>query len=105
MGLASKGPDLPGRLPYDLRFFDGELRKRHFLQLWCDDTGLRRRALIERALAMTSASDISRTADLRRRVTFLAQQLEIPEPSLADLREYGHKHRMHAAIARLDALR
>ncbi len=82
-----------------------ELRKRHFLQLWCDDTGLRRRALIERALAMTSASDITSTADLRQRVTFLAEQLEIPEPSLAHLREYGHQHRMHAAVARLDALK
>jgi hypothetical protein len=81
-----------------------ELRKRHFLQLWCDDTGLRRRALIERALAMTSASDIASTADLRQRVAFLAGQLEIAEPSLADLREYGLQHRMNAALARLDAL-
>jgi len=81
-----------------------ELRKRHFLQLWCDDTGLRRRALIERALAMTSASDITGTADLRQRVAALAAQLEIAEPTLADLREYGHQHRMNAAVARLDAL-
>ena len=81
-----------------------ELRKRHFLQLWCDDAGLRRRALIERALAMTSASDITSTADMRQRVTGLATQLEIAEPSLTDLREYGHQHRMHAAVARLAAL-
>ena len=81
-----------------------ELRKRNFLQLWCDDTGVRHQALNERALAMTSASDISTTADLRQRVTFLAKQLEIPEPSLAHLREYGYQHRMHAAVARLDAL-
>jgi hypothetical protein len=81
-----------------------ELRKRHFLQLWCNDTGLRRSALIERALAMTSAPDITSTADLRQRVTALARQLEITEPNLADLREYGHQHRMNAAVARLDAL-
>lgn len=82
-----------------------ELRKRHFVQLWCDDTGLRRRALIERALAITSASDITSTADLRQRVTFLARQLEIAEPTLADLRKYGNQHRMSAAVARLDALK
>lgn len=81
-----------------------ELRKRHFLQLWCDDTGLRRRALIERALAMTSNSDITTKADLRQRVTFLARQLEVAEPSLADLRQYGHQRRMVSAVARLDAL-
>jgi hypothetical protein len=81
-----------------------ELRKRHFLQLWCDDTPLRRRALIERALAMTSASDITSAADMLQRVTSLAKQLEIAEPSLTDLREYGHQHRMHAAVARLDGL-
>jgi hypothetical protein len=81
-----------------------ELRHRHFLQLWCDDTGLRRRALIERALAMTSASDIISAADLQQRVTALARQLETAEPCLTDLREYGHQHRMHAAVARLDAL-
>jgi hypothetical protein len=82
-----------------------ELRKRHFLQLWCDDTGLRRRALAERALAMTSASDITSTADLQQRVTALARQLEIAEPNLTELREYGNQHRMHAAVARLDALK
>jgi hypothetical protein len=81
-----------------------ELRQRHFLQLWCDDTALRRSALIERALAMTSASDVTSTAGLRQRVTALAKQLEIAEPRLTDLREYGHQHRMFAAVARLDAL-
>lgn len=81
-----------------------ELRRRHFLQLWCDDQGLRRRAVMERALAMTSASDIASTADLRQRVALLAGQLEVAEPSLEALREYGVQHRMHAAVARLDAL-
>jgi hypothetical protein len=81
-----------------------ELRQRHFLQLWCDDAGLRRRALIERALAMTSASDITSAADLRQRVTALAKQLEIDEPGLTDLSEYGRQHHMHAAVARLESL-
>lgn len=81
-----------------------ELRKRHFLQLWCDDTGLRRRALIERALAMTSSSEIASWAALRQRVTSVARQLEAAEPTRADLREYARQHRMNAALARLDAL-
>lgn len=81
-----------------------ELRKRHFLQLWCEDTGLRRRALIERALSMTSDTGITTKADLRQRATSLARQLEIAEPTLADIREHGHQHRMNTAVARLDAL-
>lgn len=81
-----------------------ELRKRHFLQLWCDDAGLRRRALIERALAMTSSPEIASSADLRQRVTALAGQLEAAAPTLADLRDYGREHRLNAALARLDAL-
>jgi hypothetical protein len=81
-----------------------ELRKRHFLQVWCDDAELRRRALIERALAMTKASDVTTTADLQYRITTLARQLEVTEPGLTELREYASEHGMHAAAARLDAL-
>ncbi len=81
-----------------------ELRQQHFLQLWCDDDQLRRRALIERALAMTAAADVVSVADLRQRITALSRQLEIAEPDVADLREYGEKHRLHASVARLDAL-
>jgi hypothetical protein len=53
---------------------------------------------------MTSHSGITTAAGLQQRITFLARQLEIAEPTLADIRQYGHRHRMNTAVARLDAL-
>ncbi len=81
-----------------------EPKERHFLQLWCQDADLRRSALSQRALGMTSSSDIISQADLRKRIAALARQLEIAEPSLADLRQYGNQHHLHASVARMDAL-
>ena len=92
-----------GKLPLN-RLGSYELRKRHFLQLWCQDADLRRSALSQRALGMTSSSDIISQADLRKRIAALARQLEIAEPSLADLRQYGNQHHLHASVARMDAL-
>jgi hypothetical protein len=80
-----------------------ELRKRHFLQLWCEDPALRAQALNERALAMTSASGLSRE-ELRQRIATLAAQLEVPGPSLTDLRRYGVQRGLHINVARLDSL-
>jgi hypothetical protein len=59
---------------------------------------------MERALSMTSSSDVTSQADLRKRIAALARQLEIAEPSVADLRQYGTQHRLHASVARMDAL-
>lgn len=81
-----------------------ELRKRLFLQLWCEDVELRHRAVLERALAMTHAADITSKSDLQARAATLARQLEVAAPTLADLRSYGDEHRMYARVARLDAL-
>jgi hypothetical protein len=80
-----------------------ELRKRHFLQLWCEDVALRVRALNERALAMTAAFGLT-TEALRQRVAAAARQLEVREPAIADLRRYGEEHGMHISVARLDSL-
>lgn len=80
-----------------------ELRKRHFLQLWCEDAALRARALNERALAMTAAFGLTK-GELRQRVTGLARQLEVPEPSLPDLRRYGEQENLRTSVARLDSL-
>jgi hypothetical protein len=81
-----------------------ELRKRYFLQLWSDDAGQRRQAVMDRALAMTQSPDVITKMDLCERVTTLSRQLEVPEPSLTDIREYGEEHDMHIRLARLDAL-
>jgi hypothetical protein len=80
-----------------------ELRKRHFLQLWCEDTALRTRALNERALAMTANSSLTK-AGLLQDVAALARQLDIPEPDLADLRRFAEQDGRRTVIARLDSL-
>jgi hypothetical protein len=95
------GPD--AKLPLS-RVGSFELRKRQFLQLWCDDADLRRRAVLERALAMTQAADVDSRAELERRTAALARQLDVTEPSVTDLRRYGEQQKRRAHVARLDAL-
>ncbi|MEE6258065.1 hypothetical protein [Plantactinospora sonchi] len=95
------GPD--ARLPLS-RLGSFELRRRHFLQIWCDDAGLRRRAVLERALNMTRAADIETGEELGRRIDALARQLGVSVPTLTQLRRYGREHNLHAHLARLDAL-
>ena len=80
-----------------------ELRKRHFLQLWCEDAALRAQVLSERALAMTAAFGLTK-GELRQRIAALARQLEVPRPDLTDLRRYGEQHGLHTSVARLDSL-
>jgi hypothetical protein len=80
------------------------LCKRHFLQIWSDDAGQRRQAVMHRALAMTQSPDVTTMADLRQRVTALSRQLEVPEPSITDIRSYGGQHDMRVHLARLDGL-
>jgi hypothetical protein len=80
-----------------------ELRKRHFLQLWCEDAALRARALNERALAMTAMFGLTKE-EFWQRVATLARQLEVPEPDLAGLRHHGEQHGLRISVARLDSL-
>jgi hypothetical protein len=93
----------PGaRLPLN-RVGSYELRKRHFLQLWCEDAALRARVLNERALAMTAVFGLTKQ-ELRERIAALARQLEVPALDLADLRRYGEQHGLHTSVARIDGL-
>ena len=81
-----------------------ELRDHCFLQLWSEDSGLRRQTVMERTLAMTQLSEIKTTADLEKRIAALARQLEVTPPDLTEVRRYGKQHEMHSRLARLDAL-
>jgi hypothetical protein len=97
--------DAFGRSPKRPLFRVGsyELRKRHFLQLWCEDTALRTRALNERALAMTANFSLTK-AGLLQDVAALARQLDVPEPDLADLRRFAEQDGRRTVMARLDSL-
>src|SRR6185437_16074244 len=92
-----------GRLPLS-RLGSYELRDRYFLQLWSEDSGLRRQTVMDRTLAMTQLSEIKTTADLEKRIAVLARQLEVTPPELTEIRRYGEQHEMHGRLARLAAL-
>jgi hypothetical protein len=81
-----------------------ELRRRHFLQLWCDDTALRRRVLMDRALGIAQTRDVSTREDLVERMSELAELLEARAPSLAELRTHGETEGQVTRVARLDDL-
>ncbi|WBB86722.1 hypothetical protein O7542_06185 [Micromonospora sp. WMMC264] len=65
-----------------------EVRRRVFLQLWCEDEEIRRQAVLERAAAMARAGAARDLDELTDRVAALARQLEVAAPSVAELRPY-----------------
>ncbi|MEU0517137.1 hypothetical protein [Streptosporangium sp. NPDC006007] len=81
-----------------------QLRERHFLQLWCDDAELRRRAVQERALGMARLREVRTREDPVARIDGLATQLEVAPPTLAHLRAYANSRCMHDHLVHLDAL-
>ncbi|MEU8271121.1 hypothetical protein AB0B89_28670 [Sphaerisporangium sp. NPDC049002] len=93
----------PPKLPLS-RVGSFQLRKHHFLQLWCDDAELRGRAVKERALAMARSHEVETQADLMGRIDALASQLEVTGPTIAQLRSYAKSNRLHDHLAHLDDL-
>ncbi|MGW0068692.1 hypothetical protein ACWDUI_14645 [Streptosporangium sandarakinum] len=81
-----------------------QLRGHHFLQLWCDDPGLRRRAVLERALGMARLHEVRTRADLTGRAATLAARLEVAAPTLTELRDHAVGERMHDHLLHLDML-
>ena len=81
-----------------------ELRRRHFLQLWCDDSALRRRVLMDRALGIAQTRNVTTRAELTERTSELAELLEVPAPEVAELRSYGDAEGLFAGVASLDEL-
>ncbi|WP_336207178.1 hypothetical protein [Nonomuraea sp. LPB2021202275-12-8] len=92
-----------GKLPLR-RVGSYQLRRNHFLQLWCQDERLRRRAACERALGMARQREVRTRADLGRRMDALAAQLEIGALTVATLRDHAREHGLHERLAHLDAL-
>ncbi|MFF3444176.1 hypothetical protein [Streptosporangium sp. NPDC002721] len=81
-----------------------QLRNHHFLQLWCDDAGLRRRAVLERVLGMARLYGVRTRADLADRAASLAAQLEVAAPTFAELRAHAVGERMYDHLGHLDVL-
>ncbi|MBB5628905.1 hypothetical protein [Sphaerisporangium krabiense] len=80
------------------------MRKNHFIQAWCNDSDVRRRAVQERVLGMARLYEVRTRADLAARAEALAGQLEVPPPSMDDLRAYARTNEMRDHLRHLDAL-
>ncbi|ABW10930.1 conserved hypothetical protein [Parafrankia sp. EAN1pec] len=81
-----------------------ELRRHHFAQLWCDDAEVRRRAVRERALGLSRSRGVDSADDLRERVAPVARALQVPAPSLDELRTFAARSGRTREVARLEAL-
>jgi hypothetical protein len=101
--LPSEAFGPPPRPPLS-RLGSFELRRHHFLQLWCDDAGLRRQAVLDRSLGLAQLRTLKSRADLTGRIKALAEQLEVAAPSIAEVRKHALKHGQLDRLTRLDAL-
>jgi hypothetical protein len=79
-------------------------RKHHFLQVWCVDAGLRRRALLERARGIATMPGVGSAAELQDRVDRLAAALDVPAVTVGDLRDHADRAGDARCVDRLDAL-
>jgi len=68
-----------------------ETRQTSFLQLWCADQQLRRRAVLERACQRASSRAARTPEALRAQLDELAAQLDVARPTPQDLIEYARR--------------
>jgi hypothetical protein len=93
----------PPRLPLS-RLGSFELRRHHFLQLWCNDAGLRRRAALDRALGLVQLRAVKTLPDLTTRLEGLARQLGVAAPTIPELRRHAQRNQQYDRLVRLDTL-
>jgi hypothetical protein len=93
----------PPQLPLS-RLGSFELRRHHFLQLWCHDTKLRRRAMLDRALGLAQLRAVKTFTDLTTRLETLARQLDVAAPTIAELRKHALRNQQYDRLMRLDTL-
>jgi hypothetical protein len=94
----------PSRFPWS-KLGSFEVRRQTFLQLWCDDPAMRRRAVLERAGAMVRAGSVRGIEELADRLTNLAAQLEVNPPDPLELRTYAKSQNddiLQVALSRMD---
>jgi len=95
------GTDARFRL-YQLGSF--ETRQTSFLQLWCTDQRLRRRAVLERACQRASSRAVRTPEGLRAQLDELAAQLDVTAPSIDELEQHARSTGDELALAVLDEL-
>ncbi|MCP3802074.1 hypothetical protein NLX83_22675 [Allokutzneria sp. A3M-2-11 16] len=78
--------------------------EQHFIQLWCNDARLRRRAAEERALSFLKTPQLNTRAALNEQLTYLCQQLEIDTLNADDLCVIARNRDESQAIEILDSL-
>lgn len=78
-------------------------RGRQFLQLWCADETLRRRALLGRAVAMAAPRPDGTLEELLGRVAAVARLLEVEAPGLDEIRRHAEAEGRLDRVAALDA--
>jgi hypothetical protein len=95
------GTDARFRL-YQLGSF--ETRRRTFLQLWCADEQLRRRAALERAIQIVGTRGVKDRDDLRARLRQLTEQLAVAPLAENDVRRHARSAGNDNVLAALDEL-
>ncbi|BCB81232.1 hypothetical protein GCM10022251_62760 [Phytohabitans flavus] len=81
-----------------------ETRKHTFLQLWCDDAAVRRRAVLVRAGAIVRAGGIRRRDELTARLNELAAQLEVTTPHPHELLVHARAEKDDLLVAALEIM-
>lgn len=80
-----------------------QFRDNHFIQIWCADAATRQKALKERSLGIATLPEVTCLEDLRTRIRDLANNLQVPEVSIADLRKYaelrGDERRLNRLVS------
>jgi hypothetical protein len=78
--------------------------KQHFIQVWCDDEDLRRRALLERSLAIATMSSVRSRARLAEEIARLSELLELTTPEISDLYDQAVAAGLETRLGALDEL-
>jgi predicted RNA-binding protein with RPS1 domain len=75
-----------------------------FIQLWCTDKSLRRRAVLERACNMVRRGAVHDSKEVQEQLEQLGAQLEVPAPTMTDLRRHAADQDDEITLARLSSM-
>jgi hypothetical protein len=81
-----------------------EVRRRTFLQLWCDDSAIRRAAVLERVGAMVRAGAVRSADALGDRLASISALLEVEPPPARELLVHAQGRNDDGLTAALESL-